>query len=410
MVHYWGRALANEAWFQIFPNAKLENLVAPASDHYPILLDRDPVVRLGRPHRKFKFENVWRLESELDEVVHRCWNNYSDKLIMPRLQACAEDLSHWSRNHCHDFKKEIEECRKKLLQAHEQGGASNANYVGALQKRMTHLLVQDDMFWRQRAKTHWYKDGDLNTRFFHALATSRKKVNRISFLEDAGGLRITDNLGMSIVAKDYFNELFQKQNSIRDPVLSAISTTILEFDNEQLTASFTKEEFKEALFSMQSDKCPGPDGFNPGFYQHFWNLCSNDIFHECCSWLNTGQLPATLNMTNIALIPKGEEQKSMKDWRLIALCNVLCKLVSKVLANRLKVVLDKCISDNQSAFVPGRSILDNAMVAIELVHYMKSKTKGKMGNVALKLDISKAYDRIDWDYLKEVMIKMGFFQ
>ncbi|MCI25218.1 RNA-directed DNA polymerase (Reverse transcriptase), partial [Trifolium medium] len=118
--------------------------------------------------------------------------------------------------------------------------------------------------------------------------------------------------------------------------------------------------------------------------------------------------PATLNMTNIALIPKGEDQKTMKDWRPIALCNVIYKLVSKVLANRLKGVLDKCISDNQSAFVPGRSILDNAMVAIELVHFMKSKTCGKVGDVALKLDISKAYDRIDWEYLKEVMIKMGF--
>ncbi|PNX87709.1 endonuclease/exonuclease/phosphatase family protein, partial [Trifolium pratense] len=250
------RALANEDWFHMFPNAKLENLVAPASDHYPILLDRDPIVRLGRPHHKFKFENAWRLESELDEVVHRCWNNYSDKLIMPRLEACAEELSLWSRNHCHNLKKEIEECRKKLLQVREQGGENNANYVGALQKRMTHLLVQDDMFWRQRAKTHWYKDGDLNTRFFHASATSRKKVNRISFLEDANGLRITDNPGMCLVAKDYFNELFHKQNSVRDPVISVISTTILESDNEQLTAPFTKEEFKEALFSMQSDKCP----------------------------------------------------------------------------------------------------------------------------------------------------------
>jgi len=77
------------------------------------------------------------------------------------------------------------------------------------------------------------------------------------------------------------------------------------------------------------------------------------------------------------------------------LCNVLYKLFSKVLENRLKKILHKCIVDSQSAFVPGRSILDNALVAIELVHYMKTKTKGKEKSVALKLDISKAYDRID---------------
>jgi hypothetical protein len=79
-----------------------------------------------------------------------------------------------------------------------------------------------------------------------------------------------------------------------------------------------------------------------------------------------------------------------------------------VFAIRLKLVFDKCISINQSTFVPGRSILDNAMVAIEIVHYMKAKAKGKSGDVALKLDISKAYDRLDWDYLRDIMIQMGF--
>jgi len=98
----------------------------------------------------------------------------------------------------------------------------------------------------------------------------------------------------------------------------------------------------------------------------------------------------------------------MKDWRPIALCNVLYKLVAKVLANRLKKNLHKCISENQSAFVPERFILDNSMISIEVVHHMKVSKKVRDKNVALKLDISKAYDRIDWLYLKEVMIQMGF--
>ncbi|XP_058784657.1 uncharacterized protein LOC131659487 [Vicia villosa] len=112
--------------------------------------------------------------------------------------------------------------------------------------------------------------------------------------------------------------------------------------------------------------------------------------------------------TNITLIPKGTTQTSMKDWRSIALCNVLYKVIAKVLANRLKKILGKCLSDNQSAFVPGRSILDNAMAAIEVVHHMKTKPKGKVGEIALKLDISKAYDRIDRKYLEDILTTMGF--
>lgn len=98
----------------------------------------------------------------------------------------------------------------------------------------------------------------------------------------------------------------------------------------------------------------------------------------------------------------------MKEWRPIALCNVLYKLVAKVMANRLKSVLHKCISDNHAAFVLGRSILDNAMISIEVIHHMKIRKCMRDMNVTLKLYIIKAYDRIDWLFLKEVTIKMGF--
>lgn len=98
----------------------------------------------------------------------------------------------------------------------------------------------------------------------------------------------------------------------------------------------------------------------------------------------------------------------MKDLRPIALCNVLYRIIAKVLANRLQQVLPSLISENQSAFVKNRSITDNVLIAFEVIHHMNQKRHGRVGEVALKLDISKAYDRVNWDFLQRRMTAMGF--
>lgn len=108
------------------------------------------------------------------------------------------------------------------------------------------------------------------------------------------------------------------------------------------------------------------------------------------------------------LIPKKDNVEKPTDLRPIALCNVLYKILAKVLANKLKKFLPDLISENQSAFVPGRNISDNVLVAFELLHFMKRKDRGSEGKVALKLDISKAYDRVDWNFLRNRMKAMGF--
>ena len=159
---------------------------------------------------------------------------------------------------------------------------------------------------------------------------------------------------------------------------------------------------------MHPDKSPGPCGFNSAFYQKLWPLVGNDFFTQCTIWLNDLQFPSTLNLTNIALIPECTHPSSMQDLRPIALCNVVYKIMAKVLANRLKDILPLIILDAQLTFVPGRSIFDNVLAAFEAIHYMKRKTKGKKGNVALKIDISKAYDRINWRYLEAMLRRMGF--
>ena len=102
-----------------------------------------------------------------------------------------------------------------------------------------------------------------------------------------------------------------------------------------------------------------------------------------------------INHTNITLIPKVKSPENITEFKPISLCNVVYKLVSKVLANRLKMVLPAVVSENQSAFQAGRVIIDNVLMAFETLHYMKNHQSGKSGFMALKLDMSKAYDRVE---------------
>ena len=124
--------------------------------------------------------------------------------------------------------------------------------------------------------------------------------------------------------------------------------------------------------------------------------------------LNGNGLPSSWNEATVVLIPKVKNPNKMKDLRPISLCNVLYKIVSKVLANRLKLILSEIIAPNQSAFVPGRLITDNILLAYEVTHYVQNKRSGSQGYAALKLDMSKAYDRVEWQFLNRMMLRMGF--
>ncbi|XP_016700140.1 uncharacterized protein [Gossypium hirsutum] len=159
---------------------------------------------------------------------------------------------------------------------------------------------------------------------------------------------------------------------------------------------------------MGSTKALGYDGFPVIFYQCFWYLIGKDVTHFYLKALNRELPLEEVNFTKIVLIPKTSAANSMSSCHPISLCSVLYKVISKVLANRLRIVLEDCIDEAQGAFVPRRLISDNVLVAYELMHTLKKKRLGKKGSFALKLDMSKAYDRVEWGFIECMMLRMEF--
>lgn len=134
--------------------------------------------------------------------------------------------------------------------------------------------------------------------------------------------------GLGILIEDYYNELFEAKGVMADSVLECIGEQLTMAQNEELSQDFNEEEVKQAIFVVHSDKSPGSDGMNPGFYQKFWNIIGKDVAKECIHILAWGIIPGNLNDTLVVLIPKKANPETMDDPRLISLCNVMMKIMT----------------------------------------------------------------------------------
>jgi hypothetical protein len=177
--------------------------------------------------------------------------------------------------------------------------------------------------------------------------------------------------------------------------LSGVRPLVTADMNRDLTAPFSLEEVKSAAFQMGALKSPGPDGFPGLFYHKYWEVVNKVVFNTSKDFHSGGVSIQDLNQTHIALIPKIPNPEKTSHFRPISLCNNSYKILSKLLANRMKDILPFIISHNQNAFVPGRQIQDNILLAHETYHYLKLKREGDNHELGLKLDMNKAYDSVE---------------
>lgn len=190
--------------------------------------------------------------------------------------------------------------------------------------------------------------------------------------------------------------------------MGAITPKISEEMNSKLIEPYNEVEIRSALFQMHPEKAPGIDGFSAIFYQRYWEILKDDVYDEVLKFINDDLLDCGLNITQLILLLKKEDSCKVEDFRPISLCNVTVKIITKVLANRLNGCLQEVISHNQCAFIKNKSIMDNVLLDHEADYSIRRRTKGNEGYISIKMDMSKACDRVEWGFLREMLCRLGF--
>ena len=353
-----------------------------ASDHCLLNLSfRHRASRKGE-RKRFMFEAMWTREEGCRKVIEDAWdplNCNPNVQVQYRLKCCQESLKSWNKRFFGNVNKTLKLKLNRLQQLESLNLLHEpAEEIKALKKEINEVTLCEEMMWNQRSRALWVKCGDRNTKFFHETASNRRRRNRIEGLCDKEGIWRENKEVVDGIILDYFKEIYSTSFPEEfSSSLRLIDRRVSDDMNNVLLKEFRVEEVRRALKQMHPTKSLGPDGMSPIFFQNYWDVMGPQVVDCVPNTLNSGIMPYDLNDTYICLIPKVNCPQKITDFCPISLCNIIYKLVSKVLANRLKIVLPAVISEAQSAFVPGRQITDNVLVVFETMHFINQKRKGK---------------------------------
>jgi hypothetical protein len=307
---------------------------------------QNPVQNKGQRN----FEAKWFREENFGEIVKDEWEAAvgatSPIDVLQRLKTMHSGLHAWDQRVLRRPKRRLREAQRDLENVMRgpinQETERRKHEISNLIEK---LLEQEEIKWNQRARANWLQNGDRNTAYFHSFASARKKRNFIKKLRDANGNMVEGTENLNPLVSDYFTTLFSSEINRIDPdFLEKITPKVSDDMNERLIAQFTAEDVRKAVFSIGDLKALGPDGLHALFYKKFWNLVGTDITSAVLQAINDRVIPSGWNETIVVLIPKVENPEEVTQFWPISLCNVVYKIISKMLAARLKVILPEIIS------------------------------------------------------------------
>ncbi|XP_022042079.1 uncharacterized protein LOC110944741 [Helianthus annuus] len=368
------RIMSNVKFMDLFPDTYALFKPARVSDHTPCVLKLASIAR--KKLKPFKFSNFLTTKEEFRRYVTTEWAKGIQGFAMfsvvkkmrnlkPRFRKLLYQQGNLHEKVC-QLRKELDDIQQ-LVDANPMDGTIRDTAAKCLRDYQV-AAYDEECFLKQKSKVEWLCAGDSNTSFFHKCVKSRNARNKISCINDIHGNRFEGDGITGALVDHYSNFLGTAQLVSRFDDDDLFRNTLSQHTADQMVRQVTREEVKQAMFGIGENKAPGPDGFTSAFFKHAWDIVGDEVTNAVLDFFENGKLLKQVNHTILALVPKMDTPNSVLDYRPISCCNVLYKCTSKIITDRIKGSLDKLVSINQSAFVPGRKISDNILLTQELMH------------------------------------------
>ncbi|KAL0393190.1 UNVERIFIED_CONTAM: hypothetical protein Sradi_2541800 [Sesamum radiatum] len=409
------RLFVNDVWMDRWPNMSYTCLTPRTSDHSPLVLKGDS---RNMQVSMFHFDNYLASSPGFLASVHSIWRHPifgTPMYSMTRKLKALKLVFRQQRRSKGDLAMNVKlaadflDVAQNLLQydRHNSLLLHLEHYCRLVYLKATKLK---HVMLRQRAKLQWLKGGDQCSKAFFRRVATRRANKRVFQISDDDGNEQTDPATICSVFVDFFEGLLGGARTDRALDLQYLRPwarhILTEEEARALICPVSRDEVKTTFFDIEEDKAPGPDGFSSGFFKAAWPIVGEEVSKTIIDFFSTGCLLKQLNATLLTLIPKVRTPHSVADFRPISCCNVIYKVITKIFVSRIREILDLLISPSQNAFVPGRLISDNVLLAQELFSgYNQCRLPPRC---ALKVDLRKTYDTVEWDFLFATLRMFGF--
>ncbi|XP_074297591.1 uncharacterized protein LOC141628332 [Silene latifolia] len=358
------RFLINKDWCEHMPDLYAHFLPEGLLDHTPCIVSSS---KSTQGKRCFKYFNMWGGAKDFLPTVRSNWDNYLAGThtfkLAKNLKNLKPALKRLNREGYNDIEHSTSRLQKQVHDLQEQIGKNptdvqliTAEYEAS--QGLKKLCIARDSYLAQKAKHTWMKEGDTNSSYFHGLLKKRRNGNRVIMIEDMNGNMCDNPEQVQAAFLDYYMKLHgtkQETSRIHKKIIDQ-GPRCREEHHAILLRPVTGEEIRATVFSIPDIKSPGPDGYTSKFVTDDWNEIGGEVINAVKDFFNTRQLLKQMNATNLTLIPKCDRPQNVLQFRPIACCNVVYKIISKLLCARLAEVLPSLIDHNQGAFIQNRSI------------------------------------------------------